>query len=651
MAHAVRLALRVSAIVCFDDQIVAANTATALPQVLLTPAFSNEAAVTSFYGGDYAGVRLRPGASMVSFARAAKALARHYPDTHGRLGIRSNSDQVAVTERAITPDVITLVVFAVLAGVIGLAVVGQLLSRQLVMDSAEFPVLRALGMTRPTLGILGLARAGVATTGGAFMAVAVAIAASPLMPIGPAGLAEPSPGVEINLALLGAGVVAIALLPLALVMPVAWRAAARAGSPLGAPEPSASARASSLSRSLSVAGATTGGIGVQMAFEPGRGRTAVPVRSALAATTVAVAAVVAALVFGTSFAGLITSPHRYGQDWAQEVDFTVPAAPRALMTSVMATQPQVRDYALGVYGTVTVAGQPVSAIGIDPVRGSGFLSMLSGGPAAGPGEIALGERTARALHLRIGERVPVAVNGRSYRLRIVGEPVFASFSEGGDSATDLGQGAEVPASLLSAAYAPPFAPPECRRGAATCYSFILVRYAPGTRLPAADARIERALAKAGCDNCASVITDQRPRDIRDYAGVRDTPLVLSALLALLAVGALTHVLLTSVRRRRRDLAMLKALGLTRRQVLGVVGWQASALATAALVFGLPLGLLAGRWSWEAFAGSLGVSGGATIPVVSVLLAIPVLLLIANLIAAGPGSSAARLRPAVVLRRE
>src|SRR5262249_50446562 len=320
------------------------------PQVLLTAAFSNEAAAKPFYGGDYAGVRLRPGASRASFVRAAIALAKHYPDTHGRLGIRSNTDQVAVTERAITPDVIALVVFAALAGVIGLAVVGQLLTRQLVMDSAEYPVLRALGMTRGALATLSLARAGVATTGGALIAVAVAVAASPLTPIGPARLAQPSPGVQINLAILGGGMAVIALLPLALVMPVAWRAAARAGSPLGLAEPPAPARAWSLSRSLNATGSTTRGIGGQMAFEPGRGRTAVPVRSALAATTVAVAAVVAALVFGTSFVGLTTSPHRYGQDWAQEVDFTVPAAPRALMTRVMASQPQVRDYALGVYG-------------------------------------------------------------------------------------------------------------------------------------------------------------------------------------------------------------------------------------------------------------------------------------------------------------
>ena len=63
---------------------------------------------------------------------------------------------------------------------------------------------------------------------------------------------------------------------------------------------------------------------------------------------------------------------------------------------------------------------------------------------------------------------------------------------------------------------------------------------------------------------------------------------------MLAVATMTHVLLTSARRRRRDLAMLKALGLVRRQVLGVVEWQAVTLAATALLFGVPLGLLAGR---------------------------------------------------------
>lgn len=93
-----------------------------------------------------------------------------------------------------------------------------------------------------------------------------------------------------------------------------------------------------------------------------------------------------------------------------------------------------------------------------------------------------------------------------------------------------------------------------------------------------------------------MITDQRPSDIKNYTGVRDTPLALGAVVALLAAGTLAHVLLTSVHRRRRDLAILKALGLSRSQLLRVLAWEASALAAVALLIGLPLGAVAGRWS-------------------------------------------------------
>ena len=123
------------------------------------------------------------------------------------------------------------------------------------------------------------------------------------------------------------------------------------------------------------------------------------------------------------------------------------------------------------------------------------------------------------------------------------------------------------------------------------------------------------------------------------------------MLALLAVATLAHALLTGVRRRRRDLAVLKTLGLRRSQVIRVVSWQASALAAAALLVGLPLGVLAGRWAWALFAGSAGVSDQADIPVALVLATIPAALLLANLLAAGPGWAAARISPGTVLRSE
>ena len=91
---------------------------------------------------------------------------------------------------------------------------------------------------------------------------------------------------------------------------------------------------------------------------------------------------------------------------------------------------------------------------------------------------------------------------------------------------------------------------------------------------------------------------------------------------MLAVGTLAHVLLTGVRRRRRDLAVLKTLGCTRSQVLRMVAWEASALAAAALLVGIPLGVIAGRWAWALFAGAAGVASQATVTVPLVLLAIP-----------------------------
>ncbi len=652
---AVPLAFRVSAVVVFDNQIVPSGT-NSEPMVLLSPPFADTRAAQSFSYGTQAGVRLRPGASMAAFLKAASAMAKRYPATVGQIDVISQSDEVAATQRAIRPDAIALAAFAALAGLIALAIIGQLLSRQLILDAAEFPILRALGMPRARLVGVSLARVSVVTVAGGVIALAIAVAASPLMPIGPARLAEPSPGIGVNLAILAAGFAGIALLPLALVAPAAWRAATRARGPLGVAELATPARASRLSPPLGLAGSVTGSVGVRMALEPGHGRTAVPVRSALVGTTVAVAAIVAAVVFGTSLIALVSTPHRYGQNWAQEVNLQFGAVPARLGAKVMSAEPGITGYAEGDYGQLSINGNIVAAIGISPVRGQGYVTLLAGRYPSAPGEIALGAQTLRAVHRQLGQTVRVVVNRvtttgpvTQRTMRIVGEAVFPSFGRGSFAATDLGNGAAVAASVLSE----PFPGTGCGAGS-TCYNFFLVRYRPGTDLDAAAARLTAAVTAAGCPpgpQSCTVTADQRPGDIKNYTGVRDTPLVLGAVLALLAVGMLTHVLLTGVRRRRRDLAVLKTVGLTRSQVLRVVSWQASTVAAAALAVGLPLGVVAGRWSWAVFAGSAGVAGQADIPVPLVLLAIPATLLLANLIAAGPGWAAARIRPAQILRSE
>ena len=54
----------------------------------------------------------------------------------------------------------------------------------------------------------------------------------------------------------------------------------------------------------------------------------------------------------------------------------------------------------------------------------------------------------------------------------------------------------------------------------------------------------------------------------------------------LALGTLAHVLLTGVRRRRRDLAVLKTLGFTRQRVLSIFISESVALALAGGVLGI-----------------------------------------------------------------
>jgi hypothetical protein len=382
-------------------------------------------------------VRLRPGASLASFRRAAAALAARDPSTGG-IAVVSLAGQVTATEQAIRPEAVTLAAFAALAGLIGLAVLAQLIGRQLILDSAGFPALNALGMARASLTALCLARVAMITVPGACLAAAAAIAASPLMPIGPARLAEPSPGIEANLTLLGAGLAATALVPVVCLVPVAWRAAGRARGLGGAPTPVTYPPL--LGRRLSLARSVTAGIGARMAFQPGHGRTAVPVRSALAATTIAVAAVLAAATFGVSFIQLIGTPHRYGQNWSEELNLQFAGVPAGLVSRV-ADQPGVLGYAAGDYGLVSVSGHVIPAIGIDPLRGHGYLTVLAGRVPAVPGEIALGGRTLRSLRLRLGQSVTVAVNGRARPMRIVGVATFAQFSQATSAATDLGTGA------------------------------------------------------------------------------------------------------------------------------------------------------------------------------------------------------------------
>ena len=143
----------------------------------------------------------------------------------------------------------------------------------------------------------------------------------------------------------------------------------------------------------------------------------------------------------------------------------------------------------------------------------------------------------------------------------------------------------------------------------------------------------------------------KPDEVGDFGRIDKMPLYIALLFAGGAGAALAHALAAGVRRRRRDLAILKTLGFTRGQVAATVAWQATTIVAVAALVGVPLGLGIGRLLWNLFATDLGVQPEAVVPFGPALLVVPGAVLFANAIAALPGWAAARVRPAPVLRAE
>ena len=144
---------------------------------------------------------------------------------------------------------------------------------------------------------------------------------------------------------------------------------------------------------------------------------------------------------------------------------------------------------------------------------------------------------------------------------------------------------------------------------------------------------------------------QRPAEIVNYGALGTTPALLGAGLAGGAVIALGLTLIASVRRRRRDLALLKTLGFTHRQLAAAVAWQSTIAVAIGTVVGVPIGIVLGRWLWDLFAHQVHVVPASSVPTLSIALIAVGALVLANAVAAVPARQAARTRTASLLRAE
>jgi len=552
--------------------------------------------------------------------------------SHDRAKINLGSDDVvaaAAAQRGTTLQALALALFGALVAVALLVIVGQGLARLAWAGSTDFAVLRALGCSRGQLFAIALVPPALISAGGMALALPAAWALSGLTPIGLARQAEVSPGLEFNAAILlgSAAVLAAALTARAAV--TAWhltRLRTAPGLAGGGPRPASRAGQWAARRQLPPPVVA----GLRLAFEPGQGAAAVPVRPAVTGIAVSLTAVTAALIFGTSLAHLITDPPATGWAWTAAVGNPHSGGARAAIERGLRSDPDVTGYTATTRGETRIAGRDLQLVGLDAAYGDVLPPVLSGRLPRAPDEIALGGADLRALHQHVGGTVLAGTARRVTRLRITGQVVLTP--EITNEQSRLGSGG-----VMTLAGA------DAVTGSQLPRNVFLVQLRPGRDEGAGLAGLRHRFPGV-------VLPAVPPPEVRNLHQVAGLPLALALLLGLLAIGTVAHTLVTSVRRRRQDLAILKVVGFVRGQVRAAVAWQATAIALAGLIVGLPLGAVAGRWAWLAFTGQFGIRPQ---PVLSplILLAVPAVLLLANAAAALPGRSAARTRPAVTLRAE
>ena len=142
-----------------------------------------------------------------------------------------------------------------------------------------------------------------------------------------------------------------------------------------------------------------------------------------------------------------------------------------------------------------------------------------------------------------------------------------------------------------------------------------------------------------------------PSKVGNLSQIGAVPRLLAAALAALGLAGIAHASLMAVTRRRGDIAVARALGFTPRQARATIIWQGIAISIAAIVIGVPTGVLVGRVVWKRVAEGVGALDLVSIPWLAFAV-IPVTALAAvTVLTAAIGYRAARLRPAAVLRSE
>jgi putative ABC transport system permease protein len=307
-----------------------------------------------------------------------------------------------------------------------------------------------------------------------------------------------------------------------------------------------------------------------------------PLRGGLTVLAVLVGVTTIVVAFGLrgALAQVLPVQARVNGDVSLVRERTV-SDPRVM--AILDDQPQTHRVLAAGNGPVVVPGlaDPVDSVAFrGDARGLGWSAFLVRGrwPGANPGEVLLRRSVLDQAGLDVGSSFEGVIAGRPLRLHVVGEVNAVDF------------GAVLDWSTLTAA--DPDAEPD--------------RYVVQLR-PGADADAYAAAVQAREPDFLTVIPNRASLEstsdtINTLNGLMS---VLVVVLGLIAAAGVFSTMLLHVRERSRDVAILKAVGMSPRQLLAMVLTSSAVLGVIGGLLAMPLGVRAYRGLMTQLAQQIG----------------------------------------------
>ena len=544
------------------------------------------------------------------------------------------AEDIGRVQTAIRPLLALLVTFGLVLLIATAVAMAQVVARGAAVWSADDRMLQVLGLTPRRVLAVRVAGAMVTAFAATLAAVVLMAAASPLAPVGPLHGSDPETGVRLDFAVVATGS--------ALIFIVALAASILGGLRIESTRPSSRGRAYAVTALSSRPAAMAGLNFANPSSGPNRRRA----WSSIGLSVAAVAITAGVVTLGSSAKTLIDQPKRYGFDWDLLVLNAFSDQEPETLKSMFGDDPDVTA-ATGFTSNLYALNESlvVSGFAITDIKGALRPTLIAGREVRAPDEVALGRDTLATIGASIGEQITIeelnvtGVTTPPAMVRVVGVVTFPPVSQTGTDQPRLGTGMLLTAEGRDRLGAEPNAP-----------EWTAIRLADGVRTDVFIAAHPEGIPNS-LDAPTEWFTSAAPAEVLELDEVLGLLAGAAAISFVMMFSIVLYALLSQTRFHRRDMAVLQAMGFTRRQLAALVRWQSLPLAIASLFVGVPVGILLARQQYAAFARRLGVIEAPSTPALMLIGLVLGVLLALGISVAVAMSMARRTQPGTTLRSQ